>query len=345
MCVCSQRIDREEDRLKSMKNQESSGDFNDHHEAQKRKWPYSESNPIYSNDDGNYTDKSVVVGGGDGGGAAAKKCMTTYSAYENFQINPQFVIAECSSNGQEQQIIESSDTNAMTTTMATTIASSAAPATETSATATATISNCNQSTIQMLNSMELGENIEYVNILYEDDLLTSIQAPVATESHYINFEPNWGNADILDLDQRNYYYEVNNANTINLTNLNGHMTQHNEHEASTTITHIQHHHQSHIGSQNETSQQRQCLEVAELTVNNHITNNNNHHHSNLNNGSSSSSSNNHHQHDRNSSSNNNNIHSITEYEVIHNGYPEAENGREKSTSNLRKFYLWSSFCL
>lgn len=67
---------------------------------------------------------------------------------------------------------------------------------------------------QELNSMELSENIEYVNILYDDSLLTGIQAPTVTESNYINFEPNWNNADILDLDQRNYYYETTDEHTV-----------------------------------------------------------------------------------------------------------------------------------
>lgn len=296
-----------------MKHQESLGDFNDHHEAQKRKWPYSESDPSYNNNGaGNYSNKSVVV-------TAAKKCMTSYSAYENFQINPQYILSECPSNGQEQ-IVEQSDTTTMVTAVEATATSAAessivaSPTTPTTA-VTTTISNCHQSSsIQMLNAMEIGENIEYVNILYEDDLLTSIQAPVATESHYINFEPpNWGNADILDLDQRNYYYEVNNANTISLSNLNGQMSHHNEHEAT---IHIHQHHQSQIG-QNEI--QQQCIEVvAEQRMNNHINSS----HSNLNNSNSND---------------NNDIHNVTEYEVIQNtAYPEAENGREKSASNLRK---------
>lgn len=341
-CVFSDKGGKAEDRLKSMKNQESCGDLNDHHDAQKRKWPYSESSPTYSTDGGNYSDKSAVV--------AAKKCMTSYGAYENFQINPQFIISDCPSSGQEQ-VIESSDANVLTT-MATTIASSSSAAaaiaiatvaepTETSAAATATVAtHCNQSTIQMLNTMELGENIEYVNILYEDDLLTSIQAPVATESHYINFEPNWGNADILDLDQRNYYYEVNNAATINLTNLNGQMTQHNEQDASSIHIHQHHHHQSPIGGQSETPQQ-QCLEVTEHTVNNHINGNNHHQHQQQQQNNPNNSNTNHHNH------NSSNIHNITEYEVIHNVYPEAANGREKSTSNLRKLCecVCVRFCL
>lgn len=320
-----------------MKNQESSGDFNDHHEAQKRKWPYSETDPSYNdNGNGNYSDKSVVITVGDAA-AAAKKCMTSYSAFENFQINPQYIISECPLNGQEQTI-ESNDTTTMTTiaTVEPTATLATTPAT-TAAVATTTITNCNQSSsIQMLNAMELGENIEYVNILYEDDLLTSIQAPVATESHYINFEPNWGNADILDLDQRNYYYEVNNANTINLSNLNGQMSHHNEHEATIQIhqQQQQQHHQSQIG-QNEI--QQQCLEVAEQRMNNnHI---NNHHNSNLNN-----STNNNNSSSSGGGHNNNDIHNVTEYEVIQNtAYPEAENGREKSTSNLRKYTMLSGF--
>lgn len=225
-----------------MKNQDSSADFNGHHEAQKRKWPYNETNAY------NYADKSIV----------AKKCMTSYN-YDNFQVNHQYIISSSPSTEQEQR----TDPND-----------------------TATV-NCNPST-QMLNAMEISENIEYVNILYEDDLLTSIQAPVATESNYINFEPNWGNADILDLDQRNYYYDANSVNTVNITSLNGQLS----HQTDQDSLHAQHHHQI---DQNDA----QNLQITEHTVNNHI-------------------------------------HNITEYEVIQSVYTEAENGREKSTSNLRK---------
>lgn len=59
-----------------------------------------------------------------------------------------------------------------------------------------------------LNGMEMSENIEYVNILYDENLLSGVQAAQAADPNYINFEPNWNNADILDLDQRNYYYET-----------------------------------------------------------------------------------------------------------------------------------------
>lgn len=179
-------------------------------------------------------------------GIVAKKSMTTYN-YDNFQ--PNYII---SSNGQEQRH-DSVDASV----------------------------NCSQSSTQMLNAMELSENIEYVNILYEDDLLTNIQAPVATESNYINFEPNWGNADILDLDQRNYYYE--NTNTVHLSQLNGQLSQHNEHD--TAINHQQITHDGHL----------------------HVTDASNSH-----------------------------IHHVTEYEIVQTVYPEAENQREKSNSNLRK---------
>lgn len=76
-------------------------------------------------------------------------------------------------------------------------------------------------TAQLIDSMEMNENIEYVNILYDDDLLSNMQAPVATETNYINFEPNWSNADILDLDQRNYFYGA----TGDVTNLSGQLIQ------------------------------------------------------------------------------------------------------------------------
>lgn len=210
-----------------MKNQESSGDFNGHHEAQKRKWPYSETNSFAA-----YTvDKGV----------AAKKSMTTYN-YDNFQSNHQYIISTNPSNNGHELRRTSIDTtincNQQTTQLQTT----------------------QLQTTQLLNAMEITENIEYVNILYEDDLLTSIQAPVATESNYINFEPNWGNADILDLDQRNYYYDATNTSTVHLSELNAQLSQQTEPEAS---IHIQQHQQM---TQNDTQTNHQILE--------HTTNNN-----------------------------------------------------------------------
>lgn len=103
---------------------------------------------------------------------------------------------------------------------------------------------------QILNTMEISENIEYVNILYDDDLLTSIQAPVATETNYINFEPNWGNADILDLDQRNYYYETTNSNQVNLNDLNDQMAQSIQQDSTnhTQQYHVHRHHHHHTDS-------------------------------------------------------------------------------------------------
>lgn len=230
-----------------MKNQDSSIDFNVHPEAQKRKWPYSESNSTYTSYSGDE-------------GVNAKKTMTTYN-YDHFQPNHQYIIST-SSNGQEQ----SSNDGSL---------------------------NCNQQSAQMLNTMEISENIEYVNILYEEDLLTSIQAPVATETNFINFEPNWGNADILDLDQRNFYYEpTSNTTTVHLNHMNEQLSQHTE---QNTSIHVQQHLDQQI-SHNETQPN---LQVLEQTANNHI-------------------------------------HNITEYEIVQNVYPETENGRGKTASNLRK---------
>lgn len=200
-----------------MKNQESSAEFNGHHEAQKRKWPYSETNSYTS-----YTvDKGVI----------AKKSMNSYN-YDNFQPNHQYIIST-TTNGQEQQN-DSNDDGSV---------------------------NCNQQSTQMLNTMEISENIEYVNILYEDDLLTSIQAPVATETNYINFEPNWGNADILDLDQRNYYYETSNTNTVHLNHMNGQLSQ-QQNDQETSI---------HIQQQQQ--QQHQQMAHSETQSNLQIANN------------------------------------------------------------------------
>lgn len=74
---------------------------------------------------------------------------------------------------------------------------------------TSTISyNDNMNKLDHNNDIELSESVEYVNILYENNLLSSVQSPITTESNYINFEANWTNTDILDLDERNYYYEA-----------------------------------------------------------------------------------------------------------------------------------------
>lgn len=258
-----------------MKNQDISvSDFDGQHEAQKRKWPYNgESNgnsyAIYTNDKG----------------VNAKKPMTTYD-YDNFQPNHQYIISNASNGHEPSQ-------NALST--------------NDGGDDDGSLMNCAQpaTTQMMLNTMEISENIEYVNILYEDELLTSIQAPVATETNYINFEPNWSNADILDLDQRHFYYETSNNSThtsIDLNHLNGHMSsQSNEHNtsassstsSSTSSIHIQH--QQQITDNNT---QANHLQMSEQISNNHI-------------------------------------HNITEYEIVQNVYPEPDGGQEQSTSNLR----------
>lgn len=151
-----------------MKNQETTPNFDSHHDAQKRKWPYNEPNTYstYSNEDS----------------TATKKCITN-TAFDYYQPNQQYQII-AATDGQDHHIHQQCETT------------------------------------QLIDTMELNENIEYVNILYDDDLLTSIQAPAATETNYINFEPNWTNADILDLDQRSYFYDA-----TNIADLNGQLIQ------------------------------------------------------------------------------------------------------------------------
>lgn len=212
-----------------MKNQENTDNFNSNHESQKRKWSYNESNSYI-----NYTTDKPIM---------AKKCITSFD-YENYQPNQQF---QAISNGQDQQQIN--------------VINESQPL------------NCNQhhqSPQQMLNTMEINENIEYVNILYDDDLLTSIQAPVATETNYINFEPNWSNADILDLDQRNYYYGSNNdtTNSVNLTDLNGQLSQQNQQDVSIHSQQLQiHQHDVHHNLQQSTNNQ---IHVSEYEVLQHV---------------------------------------------------------------------------
>lgn len=74
-------------------------------------------------------------------------------------------------------------------------------------------SNGNQKHTGELIDMEMNENIAYVNILYDENMLTNIQEVLAPEPNYVNFETNWNNADILDLDQRNYFYETQATTT------------------------------------------------------------------------------------------------------------------------------------
>lgn len=69
-------------------------------------------------------------------------------------------------------------------------------------------SNGDQKQAGEVIDMEMSENIAYVNILYDENMLTNIQEVLAPEPSYVSFETNWSNADILDLDQRSYYYEA-----------------------------------------------------------------------------------------------------------------------------------------
>lgn len=137
-------------------------------DAHKRKWFYSEQNNAFAN----YADDST-----------AKKCITSNGSgsggnydYENYQPNHQ--LSPSNAVGQS-----------------------------TSSSSLAMVNEMCKNTHE-LNGMELSENIEYVSILYDENLMTGVQAAQATDPNYINFEPNWNNADILDLDQRNYYYET-----------------------------------------------------------------------------------------------------------------------------------------
>lgn len=214
-----------------MKNQENNDQFENRTDSigQKRKWVYSDVN-TYTNF---VIDKN----------SAPKKCAIIYD-YENYQPNHQFsstTSPSASINGQQQQQQQQQTI---------------------SATNENTIPN-NQPSINQ-STMEIGENIEYVNILYDENLLTGIQAPVATETNYINFESNWNNTDILDLDQRNYYYETSSGNVVdveqNLNDLNEQLShdQHQQHTPMATHTYHEYHIQSHQ-HQNE-QQQNQFLE-------------------------------------------------------------------------------------
>lgn len=206
-----------------MKNQESNERFENGTGsiAQKRKWPYSDANTY-----------SYVIDKG----SAAKKCAITYD-YENYQPNHQFsASAPPTSSSNDQRVLQTTHDTITTN------------------------GQNHQSQPLAHNTMELSENIEYVNILYEDNLLTGIQAPVATETNYINFDSNWNNTDILDLDQRNYYYETTTANVDvqqNLNDLNDQLSH--EHHHQPTHTYQEYHLQSNQQHQLE-SQPNQFLD-------------------------------------------------------------------------------------
>lgn len=151
-----------------MKNQENHS-LHSTHEAQKRKWCYE--NEHFSAAD--CSEKSY------------KRTPIISYDYENYQPNHQIAEQQHQQSQQQQQQQQ-----------------------QTMPPSSINIVN-NKPQNQHLNDYDLTDaNIEYVNILYEDDLLVGVQAPIVTEQSYINFEPNWNNADILDLDQRNYCYEA-----------------------------------------------------------------------------------------------------------------------------------------
>lgn len=93
------------------------------------------------------------------------------------------------------------------------------PATSSSSTQLTYTVDTSMTKMDHSRNIELNESVEYVNILYDNNLLSSVQSPIVTEPNFINFETNWNSADILDLDQREYYYEttVQNDHT-NATN-------------------------------------------------------------------------------------------------------------------------------
>lgn len=252
-----------------MKNQKSIDGYDSQPESQKRKWPYEDHS--YQNFEIEINDQN-------------KKCMITYD-YENHYQH-----AVPTSNTSTHQMNSLTNETVI----------------------------CNQQqhpqqqqqqlqqTEQILSSLEISENIEYVNILYDDELLTSIQAPVATETNYINFEPNWGTADILDLDERNYYYETTNSNAVNLTDLNSQMGQITQQESTSNHSQQnQHHHH----------QQQQQYHVLHPT---------NSHQSQL---------------QIQTSTSNSQMQNVTEYQIIQNVYVDGnENDPENGRSNLRKSF-------
>lgn len=76
------------------------------------------------------------------------------------------------------------------------------------------------------------ESVAYVNILYDENMLTNVQEVLAPEANYVSFETNWSGTDILDLDQRNYYYETPTTVDVHaVTNVqNGNPDEHRMHE-------------------------------------------------------------------------------------------------------------------
>lgn len=165
-------------------------------DSHKRKWFYSELNDAYINyPDDPSAKKCITVNGNGGGGGDGGSVSGGNYDYENYQPNHQ--LSPSNAVGQSTSL---------------------------------SIGNELGKNAHELNGMELSENIEYVNILYDENLLSGVQAAQAADPNYINFEPNWNNADILDLDQRHYYYETTVVPNVIDLNDQSHHQQHHIHQ-------------------------------------------------------------------------------------------------------------------
>lgn len=199
-----------------MKNHETIDDFSQTNGTNlKRKWYYGDENAL------NSTQMAKTI----------RKSVTMCYDYENY--NPNHQVASPSMPA-ISQIPSSSASIEMT------------------ATNTNTISyhdmNISPKIIdQSTNDIDLNDGVEYVNILYENSLLSTVDNPIMTEPNYINFDTNWSNADILDLDQRDFYYETTTiADDDHQKRQNDH--SHNIHTDHTH--HSNHHHQHHHNHNN-----------------------------------------------------------------------------------------------
>lgn len=183
-----------------MKNHEPTEDFLHTNSTNlKRKWYYGEENAL------NTAQMTKTI----------RKSVTMCYDYENY--NPNHQIASPS-------VVTTSAASVDLTTTTTTISYNDV--------------NMSPKIVDHSSDIELSESVEYVNILYDNNLLSSVDSPMVTEPNYINFETNWSNADILDLDQRNFYYETATVTA-------DHHNQHHHQQPQQQQAHMQHHTTNH----------------------------------------------------------------------------------------------------
>lgn len=86
--------------------------------------------------------------------------------------------------------------------------------------------------IQSSCEVQMAHQIEYVNVMFDNSLLP-VQNQIISEANYIDYtvedlnDSNWNNVDLLDLDQRNLFFD-NSSNVINTATLQNHYQDKND---------------------------------------------------------------------------------------------------------------------